>query len=89
VPEIIVKTVEIDEIAIDDRAWSAHATVKVMFAFSDQGSVLHRCRVHVNAKFARSVSKARYMLRSRNLAVQKVNDYFDGKDVVHKNVFVN
>ena len=50
-PEIIVKTVEIDKIAIDDRAWSAHATVKVMFAFLDQGSVLHRCRVHVNAKF--------------------------------------
>ena len=51
-PESIVKTVEIDEIAIDDCAWSAHATVKVMFAFSDQGSVLHKCRVRVNAKFA-------------------------------------
>jgi hypothetical protein len=47
--EIIVKAVEVADIAIDQAACSSQATVQMQFAFTDQDTDVHSCRVEVQA----------------------------------------
>jgi hypothetical protein len=87
--EIIVKSVEVADIAIDQIACSSQATVRVQFAFTEQDTDVYSCRVEVQARFAQPVPDERYAVRSRNIALRKVNNYFGGKDPQTPNVFLN
>lgn len=85
--ELVVKTIDVADIAIDHTARAAQATVCVSFAFTPELAETHTCRVNVEAKFARDVPRERYLHRSRNIALRKVTDYFAGKDLFETNIF--
>ena len=87
--EIIVKSVEVADIAIDQSACSSQATMRVQFAFTDRDTDVHSCLVEVQARFAQPVPDERYAVRSRNIALRKVNNYLGGKDPQTPNVFLN